>query len=208
MYYLGIDIASDNPGYSVIKDSRDIVFSKTIRTPKDFKESEILKCCYQKEILKKILKLKPFSAICVEAPAFSFSNRMVSIGMIHGAILTELIGLSIPIVYCPPTKWKYALLGKGNADKKVGVSFVRENFKFANGIDLTHFDNNQADAAMLAHIAYIFDCYRNNSIAEFFEGTESRAQEIFTSDKYSSSKKSGILFRKNEFYFNTDLLWQ
>ena len=208
MYFLGIDIASDNPGYSIIKDSRDIIFSKTAKTPKEYKHSEILKCVYQQEVLRKVLALKDYSAICVEAPAFSFSNRMVSIGMIHGAILTELLKLNIPIVYCPPTKWKYALLEKGNADKKIGVSFVLNNFRFSSGLDLTKFDNNQADAAMLAHIAYIFKCYEVGSDIEFFEGTEKRVVEIFTSEKYSSSKKSGILFRKNEFYFNSDLLWQ
>ena len=208
MYFLGIDIASDNPGYSIIKDSKDIVFSKTIKTPKDQKGSEILKCIFQREVLQKILSLKDFSAICVEAPAFSFSNRMVSIGMIHGALLPDVIKTGIPTVYCPPTKWKYALLGKGNADKKEGESFVIDNFRFSSGLDLSKFDNNQADAAMLAHIAYVFKCYIDNSEIYFLPGTEERVREIFTSQKYGSSKKSGILYRKNEFYFNCNLLWE
>lgn len=208
MYFLGIDIASDNPGYSIIKDAKDIIFSRTIKTPKEYKVSDAVKCSFQLSALEKILKLRDFSAICVEAPAFSFSNRMVSIGMIHGAILPKLLSLNIPVVYCPPTKWKYALLEKGNADKSVGVDFVFRNFRFAKGLDLSKFDNNQADAAMLAHIAYVFRCYIDDSPKELFLGTEKRISEIFTSEKYSSSKKSGILFRKNEFYFNADLPWQ
>lgn len=202
MYYLGIDIATDNAGYAILSGSRDVLLSKTCKPKGEYKESEILKCVYQQKVTKKVLSLYDYSVISVEAPAFSFSNRMVSIGMIHGALLPEVIGTGKPIVYLAPTKWRYAILGKGNADKKLGKDFVINNFRFAKGIDLSHFDDNQADAIMIAYFAYLFDEFSNSREPFIFDTLEKRVYEVFFSEKVVSKKKSGIMHRKNEFYFN------
>ena len=175
---------------------------QTCKPKGEYKESEILKCIYQQKVTKKVLSLYDYSAISVEAPAFSFSNRMVSIGMIHGALLPEVIGTGKPIVYLAPTKWRYAILGKGNADKKLGKDFVINNFRFAKGIDLSHFDDNQADAIMIAYFAYLFDEFSNSREPFIFDTLEKRVREVFFSEKVVSKKKSGIMHRKNEFYFN------
>lgn len=123
--------------------------------------------------------------------------------MIHGAILTEAIDTKIPIVYTPPTKWKYAMLGAGNAEKQVGVDFVLSNFRFAKGIDMKHFDNNQADAIMLAYFAYLLDNFSNSTKPFIFDNLDKRIHEVFFSEKAASkNKKNGIMFRPDEFYFN------
>lgn len=202
-YYLGIDLATDNAGYAILNENLAVTFSRTFTPKNEFRDSEIMKCVYQRKVLFKALELQDFTTICVEAPAFGFSNRMVSIGMIHGALLPHLIETGKPIVYTPPTKWKYAMLGNGHAEKKVGVDFVLNNFKFAKGLDLSHFDNNQADAIMFAYFAYIFDCYTHNREPFIFDTLEKRIEEVFLSEKIASRKKSGIIHRPNEFYFNS-----
>lgn len=202
-YYLGIDIATDNAGYAILNENLVVSFSKTFTPKKEFKISEIMKCVYQRIVMFKVLGLQDFNTICVEAPAFGFHNRMVSIGMIHGALLPSIIEIGKPIVYVPPTKWKYAMLGNGHADKKTGVDFVLSNFKFAKGLDLSHFDNNQADAIIFSYFAYIFDCYSHNRKPFIFDTLEKRVEEVFLSDKITSRKKSGIMHRPNEFYFNS-----
>lgn len=204
MYYLGIDIATDNAGYAILSGSRDVLLSKTCKPKGIYKDSEIMKCLYQKRVTEKVLSLYDYSSISVEAPAFSFSNRMVSIGMIHGTLMPMIIETGKPIVYLAPTKWRYAILGKGNADKKLGKDFVLSNFRFAKGIDLSSFDDNQADAIMIAYFAYLFDEFSNSRTPFIFDTLEKRVHEVFFSEKVASKKKSGIMHRKNEFYFNKD----
>ena len=55
MYYLGIDIATDNAGYAILSGSRDVLLSKTCKPKGEYKESEILKCIYQQKVTKKVL---------------------------------------------------------------------------------------------------------------------------------------------------------
>lgn len=208
MNYLGIDIASQNPGYVVLEGRNNIIFSRTWVTPDSFKVSDVKRAEFQLSVLKKIIGAVQCDIVVIEAPAMSFKNQMVSIGFIHGAITSFINSLGVTWLYVPPTKHKYAFLKNGRADKAIGLSFVKRNFTFASRVDIEHFDHNQADAAMLAHLAYLFDCYAQGVVPEYLEDTENRMLEIFF-DKGSTGKKpSGICFRRNSFYFNSDLTWE
>jgi len=208
MHYLGIDTASQNPGYCILEGANYIVFSRTWSTPEEFKVSDVKRAEFQLSVLKKIVESVKCDITAIEAPAMSFKNQMVSIGFIHGAITSFINSTGMPWLYVPPTKHKYAFLKNGRADKPAGVSFVKRNFTFADRVDLKKFDHNQADAAMLAHLGYLFDCYSKGAEPLYLEDTEKRMLEIFFNKGTTANKPSGICYRRNSFYFNLDLKWE
>jgi len=207
--FLGIDIASRNCGHSIIsKDGREIRFSKTIVPHDDFCHFDITKLVYQEAFLNKIFcSGLRFSMIAMEAPALAKKFGTFSIGYAHGFFLSYLLKRKVPFVWVPPTKWKYAFLAKGNADKNLGISFVKDFYpKLVN----ERVDDNQADSLLLALFAF--------SVFHFVAGSEpivknvfgldiyNRLAEVISSDKTSKNKKEkGILNRPYEFYFFPEL---
>lgn len=201
--FVGVDLASVNAGYALISDSFDIKFSLKLVTPDEFKVSDVTKCTFQADYFSKFLSQVPSTkALGIEAPALSAKFQMASIGFIHGAITARAMEFKKPWVYTPPTKIRYALLGAGNADKSLGVSFVKEHFTYKGSNQFPKsFEHNQADAVLLAYFSYLLYCFLHSITPKYLGNIEKKVQEAFYSTKVSSKKPDGIMHRKNEFYF-------
>lgn len=230
-FYLGVDPAQANCGYSILKVSEDgypqVVFSKTEKTPDEHKSSDATILRYQSQYLKKVLASKQFNAICMEAPTMGKMNNPASIGTLHGAFINMFFDYGKPFMWIPPTKvtcqfLTKEFLGKQSAkttkEKKIfTIKYVKQFFDIALSNSTKCLDSNMADSMLMAYLAFIFDMYIEEGFKDidlspfcFTKDMSKIMKNNFCSSKRTSklvrgkevfSEPQGILNRLNDFYY-------
>lgn len=151
---IGIDTAQNNLGFAVVGISnKEIIYTVNHKVSKT---NDILRNALQREFLEEqVSKIgrERIALVVIEAPAYGFKQRMVSIGTIHGAITDYFYKEEIDFVYPSPLLSKKLVLGKYSKKddtKKLVMdkmnSYYNKDFK----------DNNITDALSLAFFGSIF----------------------------------------------------
>jgi Holliday junction resolvasome RuvABC endonuclease subunit len=129
--------------------------------------------------------------VCVESQAFSRGGIGPSIGILHGFILRTITAARVPILYVPPTKWKYGVMGPGKHEKSEAVQTAHSLYAG----QLQTFDHNAAEALLLAHTGRRF----LEIVTAASEPTDLESR-IFL-EPLPRDKPAGVVHREGEFFW-------
>jgi crossover junction endodeoxyribonuclease RuvC len=103
----------------------------------------------RKWILAQLDEIKP-DLVAIEAYSYGSINRAFSLGEVGGVIREAVFSLGTPMIFVPPSSLKLFITGHGLAKKKSVIRALVERYGYATS------DDNIADAAALARLAYVF----------------------------------------------------
>lgn len=144
---VGLDLSLCSSGFCLL--DGDNVTVETVKTTPKTCENDLARFAYiRKEIIGRIPS--NVDMICVEdffAPFGPSAGSAISLAMLGAVIRVALWEATMPFYVVSPNQLKKHVTGKGAGQKSVVLREVYKKY----GIDCK--DDNQADAAALAHIA-------------------------------------------------------
>lgn len=144
-YFIGLDLSLTGTGFCLVREDWSVPRFETLKNKLRGVERLIW---ITESIRERVEGYSPEDTeIVIEDYSFgSFDRGQREKAELHGNVKTMLFKLGFDVIWIAPTSLKKFATGKGNAKKDVIIKTVFQNW----GYDLT--DNNQADAAVLAHI--------------------------------------------------------
>lgn len=127
-YFVGIDTSSTSTAV-VMTDSSGVVLEHYIITPNssDIKVrcAIVVKECL--ELLRRIPRTE--SIICIEAPAFMATGKVIDLSMLVGGVFYSLLNLDFEVSLVPPSANKKFFTGSGKASKQDMIDTLPEDVK-------------------------------------------------------------------------------
>jgi crossover junction endodeoxyribonuclease RuvC len=143
--YVGIDQSVTCTSFAFLKDGE--IQLKTFKT--DVRGPEHLSLLYH-YACSAITHLGPPNGVAIEGYAYNAKGKYFNLGEVGGVLRLAAFQLKLPLIQVPPTTLKKFITGKGNSPKDILIKELYKKY----GLDIN--DNNDADAAGLALLAYEF----------------------------------------------------
>lgn len=154
--YVGIDPSLTATGICVIDKDGKASLETIKTTPKMFDYSPYVRLDYIAEHIRDILATLENPVVCIERPFVNPKNMaaqqdLLALGHL---IRRQLYYEKWPFLDVSPMTLKKFVCGKGNVEKSMMLMRVYQNWDISAG------DDNQADAAGLAHMAKAMEAVR------------------------------------------------